>query len=76
MMTDGYFDLMDWMLKRIKDFADLKFFDIPATVGAAVNRLQSRRKFRNSPWKSGIMEAAAKIKKTFKSARCYCTNKS
>ena len=43
MMTDGYFDLMDWMLKRNKKiFADLKFFDIPATVGAAVNRLQNR----------------------------------
>lgn len=36
----GYFDLLDWLLARGKRvFADLKLYDIPATVGAAVKRL-------------------------------------
>jgi orotidine-5'-phosphate decarboxylase len=61
MMTDGYFDLMDWMLKRNKKiFADLKFFDIPATVGAAVNRLQNTgASFVTVHGNQAIMEAAA-----------------
>jgi orotidine-5'-phosphate decarboxylase len=43
MMTGEYFELMDWMLARDKKvFADLKFFDIPATVGAAVRGLRNR----------------------------------
>ena len=37
MMSGGYFELLDWMLARNKKvFADLKFYDIPATVGRAV----------------------------------------
>jgi orotidine-5'-phosphate decarboxylase len=37
MMSGEYFDLLDWMLARDKKvFCDLKFFDIPATVGSAV----------------------------------------
>ena len=33
----GYFELLDWMVARGKKvFADLKFFDVPATVAAAV----------------------------------------
>ena len=40
-MTGDYFDLLDWMLsKEKKVFADLKFFDIPATVGAAVYQIK------------------------------------
>ncbi len=36
-MAGGYFELLDWMVARGKKvFADLKFFDIPATVAAAV----------------------------------------
>ncbi len=43
MMSGGYFELMDWMLARDKKvFADLKFFDIPATVGSAVRQLKDR----------------------------------
>ena len=64
MMTGGYFELMDWMLKRNKKiFADLKFFDIPATVGAAVNRLKNRGvSFVTVHGNQSIMEAAAKNK--------------
>jgi len=43
MMSGGYFELVDWMLAHGKKvFADLKFFDIPATVGSAVRQLRDR----------------------------------
>lgn len=39
----GYFDLLDWLTGRgSKVFVDLKFFDIPATVAAAVRNLSGR----------------------------------
>lgn len=39
-MSPGYFELMDWLLARDKRvFADLKLYDIPATVAAAVRQL-------------------------------------
>jgi orotidine-5'-phosphate decarboxylase len=61
MMTGGYFDLLDWMLARDKKvFADLKFFDIPATVGAAVHQLKDRgASFVTVHGNRSIMEAAA-----------------
>ncbi len=64
MMTNGYFDLMDWMLKRDKKiFADLKFFDIPATVGSAVRQLKDRgASFVTIHGNQAIMEAAAENK--------------
>lgn len=38
--TRGYFDLLDWLVDQGKRvFADLKFYDIPATVGAAVRQV-------------------------------------
>ena len=64
MMTGGYFDLMDWMLARNKKiFADLKFFDIPATVGSAVRQLKDRRaSFVTVHGNQAIMEAAVENK--------------
>jgi len=64
MMTGDYFELLDWMLtKEKKVFADLKFFDIPATVGAAVNRLKDRgASFVTVHGNQSIMEAAAENK--------------
>lgn len=64
MMSGGYFDLLDWMLARDKKvFADLKFFDIPATVGSAVRALQNRgASFVTVHGNRSIMEAAAENK--------------
>jgi len=64
MMTNGYFDLMDWMLERDKKiFADLIFFDIPATVGSAVRQLKDRgASFVTIHGNQAIMEAAAENK--------------
>ena len=64
MMSGGYFELLDWMLARDKKvFADLKFFDIPATVGSAVRQLKSRgASFVTVHGNQSIMEAAAENK--------------
>ena len=61
MMSGGYFELMEWMLKRKKKvFADLKFFDIPATVGSAVRQLKDRgASFLTVHGNQSMMEAAA-----------------
>ena len=64
MMSGGYFELLDWMLARDKKvFADLKFYDIPATVGSAVRQLKNRgASFVTVHGDKSIMEAAAESK--------------
>jgi orotidine-5'-phosphate decarboxylase len=64
MMSGGYFELLEWMLARDKKvFADLKFFDIPATVGSAVRQLNDRgASFVTVHGNQSIMEAAAENK--------------
>jgi len=64
MMAGGYFELIDWMISHDKKvFVDLKFFDVPATVGRAVARLASRGvTFATVHGNQGIMEAAAAAK--------------
>jgi orotidine-5'-phosphate decarboxylase len=64
MMSGGYFELLEWMLGRDKKvFADLKFFDIPATVGSAVRQLKDRgASFVTVHGNQAIMEAAAENK--------------
>lgn len=64
MMSGGYFDLLQWLLERDKKvFADLKFFDIPATVGSAVRQLKDRgASFVTVHGNQSIMEAAAENK--------------
>ena len=64
MMSGGYFELLDWMLAREKKvFADLKFYDIPATVGSAVRQLKRRgASFLTVHGDKSIMEAAAENK--------------
>lgn len=64
MMSGGYFELLDWMLGKGNNvFADLKFFDIPATVGSAVRQLKDRGvSFVTVHGNQSIMEAAAENK--------------
>jgi orotidine-5'-phosphate decarboxylase len=64
MMSGGYFELLDWLLARGKKvFCDLKFFDIPATVGSAVRQLKDRgASFVTVHGNQSIMEAAAENK--------------
>jgi orotidine-5'-phosphate decarboxylase len=64
MMSGGWFELLEWMLQRDKKvFADLKFFDIPATVGSAVRQLKDRgASFVTVHGNQSIMEAAAENK--------------
>ena len=64
MMSGGYFDLLAWLLEKDKKvFCDLKFFDIPATVGSAVRQLKDRgASFVTVHGNQSIMEAAAQNK--------------
>jgi len=64
MMSGQYFELLDWMLERDKKvFCDLKFFDIPATVGSAVRQLKDRgASFVTVHGNRSIMQAAAENK--------------
>jgi orotidine-5'-phosphate decarboxylase len=68
MMAGDYYELLDWMVGKGKlIFADLKFFDIPATVAAAVRRLNNRGiTFTTVHGNQGIMEAAAEAAKDVK----------
>src|SRR5215469_9907661 len=63
-MAGGYFELLDWLAARGKRiFVDLKFFDIPATVAAAVRQLRNRGvTFATVHGNQAIMEAAAAVK--------------
>lgn len=60
-MCDGYFDLLDWLIERDKKvFIDVKLFDVPATVAAAVRNLARRgATFVTVHGNQSIMEAAA-----------------
>jgi orotidine-5'-phosphate decarboxylase len=63
-MSGGYFELLDWMVARGKKvFVDLKFFDVPATVAAAVKQLRNRGvTLATVHGNQAIMEAAAAAK--------------
>jgi orotidine-5'-phosphate decarboxylase len=63
-MTGEYFALLDWLVARNKRvFVDLKFFDVPATVAAAVRQLRNRGvTFTTVHGNQSIMEAAAEAK--------------
>ena len=60
-MSGGYFELLEWMVSRGKKvFVDLKFFDVPATVGSAVRQLRNRGvTLTTVHGNQAIMEAAA-----------------
>jgi len=63
-MSGGYFELLDWMVGQGKKiFVDLKFFDVPATVAAAVSNLRNRGiTYATVHGNQGIMEAAGAAK--------------
>ena len=64
MASGGYFKLLDWLLANDKRvFADLKLYDIPATVAAAVRQLAGRgASFVTVHGDRAIIEAAASEK--------------
>jgi len=69
LMTSGdYFEVMDWLLALGKKvFADLKLFDVPATVASAVAGLRDRGPhFLTVHGNQSIMEAAASEKGTMR----------
>ena len=63
-MTRDSFDLIDWLRDKDKKvFVDLKFFDVPATVAAAVSNLRNRGiTYATIHGNQGIMEAAGAAK--------------
>jgi orotidine-5'-phosphate decarboxylase len=60
-MAGGYYELMEWLTRRGKlVFVDLKFFDVPETVGSAVRQLRNRHvRFATVHGNDRILEAAA-----------------
>jgi len=63
-MSGDYFAFIEWLKARDKKiFVDLKFFDIPATVGRAIKALSSKGvDMATIHGNDSIMEAAAKDK--------------
>jgi orotidine-5'-phosphate decarboxylase len=63
-MSGGYFELLDWLAGQGKKiFVDLKFFDVPATVAAAVRNLNGRGvTYATIHGNQSIMEAAGAAK--------------
>lgn len=63
-MAGDYFGLIDWLLDKDKQvFVDLKFFDVPATVARAVERLNGRGiTFATVHGNDAMMRAAAEAK--------------
>ena len=62
--SGGYFELVDWLAGQGKQiFVDLKFFDVPATVAAAVRNLNNRGvTFATVHGNQSMMEAAGAAK--------------
>ena len=60
-MSGEYFELLEWLnLQNKKIFVDLKFFDVPATVGRAVAQLSGKGvTFATIHGNDSIMQAAA-----------------
>ena len=63
-MSGNYFELLDWIVAQDKRiFVDLKFFDVPATVAAAVSNLRNRGvTYATIHGNQSIMEAAGAAK--------------
>jgi orotidine-5'-phosphate decarboxylase len=63
-MSGDYFGFIEWLKQRHKKvFVDLKFFDVPATVGRAIKALSSKGvHFATIHGNDAVMEAAVKEK--------------
>lgn len=67
-MSGDYFGFIEWLKQRGKKvFVDLKFFDVPATVGRAIKALSNKGvDLATIHGNDSIMEAAAKDKGALK----------
>ncbi|QKQ23917.1 orotidine-5'-phosphate decarboxylase [Candidatus Ruthia endofausta] len=68
LMTGQYFNLLDWLLEKNKKvFVDLKFFDVPETVGRTIKRLsQYGATFATIHGNQALMEKAVENKGNLK----------
>ncbi|WP_190600770.1 orotidine-5'-phosphate decarboxylase [Candidatus Vesicomyidisocius sp. SY067_SCS001] len=68
LMTGQYFNLLDWLLEKDKQvFVDLKFFDVPETVGRTIKRLsQYGATFVTIHGNQALMEKANENKNNLK----------
>ena len=68
LMTGQYFVLLDWLIKKDKKvFVDLKFFDVPETVGRTISRLSDYgATFATIHGNQALMEKAAENKDNLK----------
>ena len=68
LMTGGYFELLNWLIERDKKvFVDLKFFDVPETVGRTIARLSDYgATFATIHGNQALMEKAAENKNDLK----------
>ncbi len=68
LMTGKYFELLNWLIEHDKKvFVDLKFFDVPETVGRTIARLSDYgATFATVHGNQALMEKAAQNKKNLK----------
>ncbi|MDC3360943.1 orotidine-5'-phosphate decarboxylase [Candidatus Thioglobus sp.] len=68
LMTGQYFELLDWLITRDKKvFVDLKFFDVPETVGRTIARLSDYgATFATIHGNQALMEKASENKNNLK----------
>jgi len=68
LMTGNYFELLDWLIKKDKKvFVDLKFFDVPETVGRTIARLSDYgATFATIHGNQALMEKASENKNNLK----------
>ena len=68
LMTGQYFELLDWLIAKDKKvFVDLKFFDVPETVGRTIARLSNYgATFATIHGNQALMEKAAENKNNLK----------
>ena len=68
LMTGQYFELLEWLIKKEKKvFVDLKFFDVPETVGRTIARLSDYgATFATIHGNQALMEKASENKNNLK----------